>query len=80
MSTDIRALEASLLAPVQAFLEELTAPDLTFVKEDVSDSRVVQGWIDGSVRGQRWVAMQRGAVIGLVTLLRQVQWSSKEMC
>ena len=76
MSTDIRALEVSLLAPVQAFLEELTAPDLTFVKEDVSDPRVVQGWIDGSVRGQRWVAMQRGAVIGLVTLLRQVQWSS----
>ena len=76
MNTNICALDASLLAPLQAFLGGLTASDLTFVKEDVSDPRVVQGWIDGSTRGQRWVTVEGDAVIGLVTLLPQLQWSS----
>lgn len=73
---DIRPLDASMAAALQAFFASIPEGDRTFFKEDVSDPDTVTGWTTDA-RNRRRVAVQAdGTIIGYVAVLPGVGWSS----
>ncbi len=57
------------------FFRRLPEGDLTFIKEDVVDPDVVRAWTAGDDRGQRWLAVDDGRVLGYVAVRRLPGWS-----
>jgi ribosomal protein S18 acetylase RimI-like enzyme len=77
MAPRIVALDAEHLPALRRFLDALPEGDVTFIKEDVHDPAVAEGWL-ASPRGLRcWVALEDAdAVAGLVSVQPLVGWSS----
>jgi ribosomal protein S18 acetylase RimI-like enzyme len=77
MAVEIAALDAQRLPALRRFLDGLPEGDVTFIKEDVRDPEVAEGWL-AAPRGLRcWVAVdESGAVLGLVSIQPLVGWSS----
>jgi len=70
---NIVAFDAGNVAGVIDFFRALSAGDLTFIKEDVTDPDTVRGWLDRP--GQRWLALDGETVVGFVAVLPLPGWS-----
>jgi len=70
---NIVAFDAGNVAGVIDFFRALSAGDLTFIKEDVTDPDTVRGWLDRP--GQRWLALDGETVVGFVAVLPLLGWS-----
>lgn len=73
---EVAELSADHLPALRAFLDELPDEDVTFIKEDVRDPTVAQGWIDGAGTARRWVGLIDGRLQGLVMIVPLTGWSS----
>ena len=73
--TDVIPLESSHHDVLLDFFRQLPEGDLTFIKEDVVDPDVVRAWTEGDDRGQRWLAVDDGRVLGYVAVRRLPGWS-----
>jgi ribosomal protein S18 acetylase RimI-like enzyme len=77
MSAPVLArLERAHLDAVRAFLNGLPDEDATFIKEDVRDRQVAEGWCGGGHRARRLVALDGARVVGIVAVVPLVGWSS----
>lgn len=73
----VAALEPAHLPPLRRFLDELPEGDLTFIKEEIRDPAVAEGWVRDPGQTRIWVARQEsGAVLGLVSIRPLVGWSA----
>jgi ribosomal protein S18 acetylase RimI-like enzyme len=72
---DIRPIKAADLDELIAFFGRIPEGDRTFFKEDVSDRRLVEGWVSHE-RDRRLLAVDGSRVVGYLALLPGVGWSS----
>jgi ribosomal protein S18 acetylase RimI-like enzyme len=56
------------------FFEQLPEGDLTLIKEDVSDPRVMDSWAEHAV-GRRWLTLDGELVTGFLAVLPLPGWS-----
>jgi ribosomal protein S18 acetylase RimI-like enzyme len=71
---EIRPLQTGDREPLERFLRRMPSSDKTFFKEAVDEPAVVAAWL--SAPGGRWVAVDRGAVVGYVAVVALHGWSS----
>lgn len=71
---EIRPIETGDGPALVRFFERIPESDRTFLKEDVSDARVVDHWMQPSA-GRR-IAVDDGEVVGSVAVVPLVGWSS----
>lgn len=77
MAAQILELGEDRLPALGAFLQALPDGDVTFIKEDVRNPEVADGWARPGARGRRWVALDDdGAVLGLVSITPLMGWSA----
>jgi ribosomal protein S18 acetylase RimI-like enzyme len=69
-------LERAQLGAARAFVSGLPDEDVTFIKEDVRDPSVVEGWCAAGDRARRLVALDGERIIGLVSVIPLLGWSS----
>lgn len=69
-------LEPPHLDALRGFLNNLPDEDVTFIKEDVRDPSVVDGWCDEGNRARRVLAFDGDRVVGVVSVVPLVGWSS----
>ncbi len=77
---NVEGLSQQHLEPLRAFFDQLLPGEITFIKEDVTDPRTTQSWLDDG-RGRRRVALAEegplaGSVVGYVAVLPLPGWSS----
>jgi ribosomal protein S18 acetylase RimI-like enzyme len=72
---DIRPIQATDLDALVAFFGRIPEGDRTFFKEDVSDRRLVEGWVTGE-RDRRLIAVDGQQVVAYLAILPGVGWSS----
>ncbi|MBV8952881.1 MAG: GNAT family N-acetyltransferase [Solirubrobacterales bacterium] len=72
----VTRLEPAHLDGVRAFLGGLPEEDVTFIKEDVRNPSVIEGWAEPGERGRRLVALDAEHVVGLVSIIPLLGWSS----
>jgi ribosomal protein S18 acetylase RimI-like enzyme len=72
----VTRLEPAHLEAVRAFLNGLPDEDATFMKEDVRDPSVAEGWCGGGERARRLVALDGDRIAGIVAVVPLVGWSS----
>lgn len=77
MTLTVAPLDAERLPALRRFLDALPEGDVTFIKEDVHDPSVAEGWVreDGPAR-RRLAVEDSGDVLGLVSVRPLVGWSS----
>jgi ribosomal protein S18 acetylase RimI-like enzyme len=73
---EVVRLEAGHLDAVRDFLNGLPEEDATFIKEDVHDPSVAEGWCSGGDRARRLVARDGDRVAGLASVVPLHGWSS----
>jgi len=73
---DIRPLDASMGAALQAFFASVPEGDRTFFKEDVSVPDTVAGWTTDTHNRRRVAVDDDGSIIGYVAVLPGLGWSS----
>ncbi|HEY1521293.1 MAG TPA: GNAT family N-acetyltransferase [Solirubrobacteraceae bacterium] len=71
---EIRPIEGGDRPALSGFFERMPESDRTFLKEDVGDPRVLEDWVEPGAG--RAIAVEDGAVVGAVAVLRLVGWSS----
>ena len=71
----VRRLSAGDEPALAEFLAELPSGDRTFIKEEVTDSDVPRAWVEDQATF-RSVAVDNGAILGLVAVSPGVGWSS----
>jgi ribosomal protein S18 acetylase RimI-like enzyme len=71
---EIRPIEADDEPALSQFFERIPESDRTFLKEDVGDPRVLEDWVQPGPG--RTVAVDDGAVVGALAVVRLVGWSS----
>ena len=72
----IECLSREHLDGLRTFFDQLLPGEITFIKEDVTDPRTTESWLDDG-RGRRRVALaDDGSVIGYVAVLPLRGWSS----
>jgi ribosomal protein S18 acetylase RimI-like enzyme len=71
---EIRPIEADDEPALSRFFERIPESDRTFLKEDVGDPRVLEDWVQPGPG--RTVAVDDGAVVGALAVVRLVGWSS----
>jgi ribosomal protein S18 acetylase RimI-like enzyme len=77
MEPRIVALDTEHLPALRHFLDALPEGDRTFIKEDVHDPAVAEGWVAEPGGLRSWVAVEEsGAVVGLVSVRPLIGWSS----
>jgi ribosomal protein S18 acetylase RimI-like enzyme len=69
-------LEPAHLDAVRAFLNGLPEEDATFIKEDVRNPSVAEGWCGGGDPARRLVALDGDRIAGIVSVVPLVGWSS----
>lgn len=73
----VAPLEPEHLPALRRFLDALPEGDVTFIKEDVRDPSVAEGWAHEDGPARRWLAVEdSGEVVGLVSVRPLVGWSS----
>lgn len=75
-AASIITLEAVHLASLRAFFDRLPERDVTFIKEDVRDPAVAEGWVRSPGAARHSVALASDRVDGLVRLVPLTGWSS----
>jgi len=77
MPAQVVELQESHAPVLRAFLDALPDGDVTFMKEDVRDPGVAEGWARPGARGRRWVAVEDdGTILGFVSITPLVGWSA----
>jgi ribosomal protein S18 acetylase RimI-like enzyme len=71
---EIRPIEAGDEPALSRFFERIPESDRTFFKEDVGDPRVLDDWVQPGAG--RTIAIDDGAVVGALAVVRLVGWSS----
>jgi ribosomal protein S18 acetylase RimI-like enzyme len=71
---EIRPIEAGDESALSHFFERIPESDRTFLKEDVSDPRVLEDWVQPGPG--RTIAVEDGTVVGALAVIRLVGWSS----
>ncbi len=71
---EIRPIESGDRPALSEFFERMPESDRTFLKEDVGDPRVLEDWVQPGPG--RAIAVEDGAVVGAVGVMRLVGWSS----
>lgn len=71
---EIRPIEAGDEPALSRFFERIPESDRTFFKEDVGDPRVLEDWVQPGTG--RTIAVDDGAVVGALAVMRLVGWSS----
>jgi ribosomal protein S18 acetylase RimI-like enzyme len=71
---EIRPIEAGDEPALSRFFERIPESDRTFLKEDVSDPRVLEDWVQPGPG--RTIAVEDGTVVGALAVMRLVGWSS----
>jgi ribosomal protein S18 acetylase RimI-like enzyme len=71
---DIRPIEADDAPALSGFFERIPESDRTFLKEDVSDPRVLEDWVQPGPG--RTIAVDENVVVGALAVVRLVGWSS----
>lgn len=73
----VEPLQRAHQPALRAFLDGLPDEDVTFIKEDVRDPAVAEGWLADTGPARRWVSVAGdGEVHGLVAVVPLVGWSS----
>jgi ribosomal protein S18 acetylase RimI-like enzyme len=75
----VEPLEERHLEDLRRFLDGLPERDLTFIKEDVRDHAVVEGWVrrgEPDRRARHFVAVDGAGVLALLSVVPQHGWSS----
>jgi ribosomal protein S18 acetylase RimI-like enzyme len=72
---EVRALEASLAEPLEAFFSRVPESDHSSFAEDVLEPGLIESWLQDR-RARRSVAVDDDRVVGYVAVLPQVGWSS----
>ena len=72
----IEPLAAAHLPALRRFLDALPDGDVTFIKEDVRDPAVAEGWATAPGSLRVWVAVDGEKVAGLVSIHPLVGWSA----
>lgn len=72
----VARLEPGHLDALRGFLSGLPDEDMAFIKEDVRNASVVAGWCGAGDRARRLVALDGDRVIGLVSVVPLLGWSS----
>jgi len=68
--------EPAYVQALRAFLGGLPDEDVTFIKEDVRDPSVAERWCAAGDRARRLLALDGDHVVGLVSVMPLVGWSS----
>jgi ribosomal protein S18 acetylase RimI-like enzyme len=76
IDVDVVRLDAGRLPALREFLHGLPEQDLTFIKEDVRDDTVLDGWCRQGSSARRWVAVDQAGVVALVMIVPLHGWSS----
>ncbi len=77
MPFTIARLQEEHLDGLHTFLDGLPDGDVTFIKEDVRDPAVAEGWVRSPGRTRISVAVEEtGAVLGLVSVRPLMGWSA----
>ncbi len=76
MTAVAQPLAGEHLPALSAFLAALPDEDVTFIKEDVRDPAVAEAWAAGRGGARWWVAVEDGAVLGVVGVRPLVGWSA----
>jgi ribosomal protein S18 acetylase RimI-like enzyme len=71
---EIRPLESQDRDALEDFLRRMPEGDRTFFKEPAEDQAVVDSWVQDPLG--RWLALDRGAVLGYVAVVPLHGWSS----
>ena len=71
---EIRPIETGDEPALSRFFERIPESDRTFLKEDVSDPRVLEDWVQPGPG--RTIAVEDGTVVGALAVIRLVGWSS----
>ncbi len=71
---EIRPIEAGDAPALSGFFERIPESDRTFFKEDVSDPRVLEDWVEPGPG--RTIAVDEDVVVGALAVVRLVGWSS----
>jgi ribosomal protein S18 acetylase RimI-like enzyme len=71
---EIRPIESGDEPALSRFFERIPESDRTFFKEDVSDPRVLEDWVQPGTG--RTIAVDDGFVVGALAVVRLVGWSS----
>src|SRR5262249_15211586 len=71
---EIRPIEAGDAPALSHFFEGIPESDRTFFKEDVSEPRVLEDWVQPGTG--RTIAVDEGVVVGALAVVRLVGWSS----
>jgi ribosomal protein S18 acetylase RimI-like enzyme len=71
---ELRPIEAGDEPALSRFFERIPESDRTFLKEDVGDPRVLEDWVQPGTG--RTVAVDDGAIVGALAVVRLVGWSS----
>jgi ribosomal protein S18 acetylase RimI-like enzyme len=71
---EIRPLESQDRDALEDFLRRMPEGDRTFFKEPSEDHAVVDSWVQDPLG--RWLALDRGAVLGYVAVVPLHGWSS----
>jgi ribosomal protein S18 acetylase RimI-like enzyme len=72
----VARLEPGHIDALRRFLTALPEEDVTFIKEDVRDPSVVDGWCGAGDRARRLVALDGESIVGLVSVIPLLGWSS----
>jgi ribosomal protein S18 acetylase RimI-like enzyme len=76
MAIAIAQLEVEHASALRAFLDGLPDGDVTFIKEDILDPTVAEGWARSPGRTRISVAVESNAVVGLVSVRPLLGWSA----
>jgi ribosomal protein S18 acetylase RimI-like enzyme len=72
---EIRSIEPGDAQALRAFFNRTPEGDRTFIKEDVLDDAIVPAWV-GEGGACRSVAVEDGKIVGCVSVMPGVGWSS----
>jgi ribosomal protein S18 acetylase RimI-like enzyme len=72
---EIRPIESGDEPALSRFFERIPESDRRFFKEDVSDPRVLEDWVQPGTG--HTIAVDNGSVAGAVAVVRLVGWSSQ---
>lgn len=75
MTIEIEELASKHRDSLGQFAEALGPGDVAIIKEDISNSEVLDGWTSKQ-EGRRWVAVEDGTVVGFGALSPKSGWSS----
>lgn len=76
MTVDVRPFSPDDVDAVEAFLARIPKGESAFFKEDISEPRTVEQWVENPTGALRFLAVEDGDVLGYTAVIPGVGWSS----